>query len=561
MTTYKNPSPSISSSEDTPYNTGDFQLEDSSDLEARMARLVGLEEESPSSSDEGSVPVRQPSLSELQEPQEPQELQTKQPLSSNPFAKLGVVGAGTLAVVVVAGTFLTQLMSGTNNKPSTQNRSSIQEAPPQPKPESRLEQLERENEALKSKLALTEQALAVKAAQQQLRNLKPETPRIAARPNPPLEARDSSREQPRVIVQRIPAPPVVRTVYRDRIVTVDRPVRVRQAVARTPNPLPTQLPPVPPPLEPSVEFTPPPTPDPLQEWARLAKLGSYGQVSTPDNQNANNATIASRANEIPAPQPLVTPRPPVRITPESSTGSLIAQRRTKATKSTVVGSSAKATLVKGLYGAVSRGSRENNSNNQIVVVQLREALKAEDGSEVIPANAELHTKIRSISEGGLVDLNVDKVVWQDNGDRVEKSVPQDALIISGAGGKPPVATQYSGGGGSSIGRDALMFALGGAQKAGELINRPKEKCERDTYYDNDANGNPTILRYGSRYCFNSNSDPDLLAGVLDGGMRSVVPEVMRRSQQAQSQKAQRTNIWWIPAGTKMEVRVNRATQF
>jgi hypothetical protein len=262
MTTYKTPSQSFSDSEDMPYNSENFQSEDSLDLEARMARLVGLEEESPSSSNsnEDSVPTGQPSPPESPEPQE---LQTKQPLSSNPFAKLGVVGAATLAMVVVAGTFLTQLMSSTNNKPISQNRNSIPEAPPKPKPESRLEQLERENEALKSKLALTEQLSAVKAAQQQLRNLRPETSRTAARPNSETEARDSSREQPRVIVQRVPAPPVVRTVYRDRIVTVNRPVRAAQPIVRTPN-----LPPVPPPLEPSVEFTPPPTPDPLQEWLR-----------------------------------------------------------------------------------------------------------------------------------------------------------------------------------------------------------------------------------------------------------------------------------------------------
>ncbi|GAA6624222.1 hypothetical protein [Scytonema sp. NUACC26] len=549
MTKYQTPSQSFNGSEDMPYNSENFQPEDASDLEARMARLVGLEEESPSSSNENSVPTGQPSLPE---PQEPQELQTKQPLSSNPFAKLGVVGAATLALVVVAGTFLTQLMSGTNNKPISQNRNAIPAAPPQPKPESRLEQLERENEALKSKLALTEQVLAVKAAQQQLRNLRPETSRIA-RANPQLEARDSSREKPRVIVQRIPAPPVVRTVYRDRIVTVNRPVRVPQVVART-NPLPTNVPPVPPPLESSVEFAPPATPDPLQEWARLAKLGSYGQVSTPDNQNTNNSTVASKPTDIPAPQPLTTPRPPVRITPESSTGNLIAQRRTKATKSTVVGSTAKATLVKGLYGAISRG-RENTStsSNEIFVVQLREPLKAEDGSVVIPANAELHTKISSISEGGLVDLNVDKVIWQENGDRIEKPVSPDTLTITGAGGRPPVATQYTGKGGSSFGRDAMVFAFGGAQKAGEIINRPRRKCSYE-YLNGGNSGERDYI------CEDENQD-NIAAAIADGGMRSIVPEILRRSQQAQSQRAQRTNIWWMAAGTKMEVRVNRATSF
>lgn len=38
-------------------------------------------------------------------PYQPQEVQTKQPLSSNPFAKLGLVGAATLAIVLVGGVF------------------------------------------------------------------------------------------------------------------------------------------------------------------------------------------------------------------------------------------------------------------------------------------------------------------------------------------------------------------------------------------------------------------------------------------------------------------------
>jgi len=210
-------------------DTDDRQLEiEYDDWESRMARLVGFEEE-PASDAFHRQGLGQTTLEEaaISEPSsEPEELKTEQPLSSNPFAKLGLVGAATLAVVLVAGVFLSQLMSGSSQKP----RNNLVTPPvrSQPTNQTTSEQLQSEIETLKTKLALTEQAQSVKAAQEKLRTPKPTSTVALAQPSV-----SSTRRQ-----QVIPTPPP--TAYVPQPVTIERIVRVP-----APQPLLTPQLPVP----------------------------------------------------------------------------------------------------------------------------------------------------------------------------------------------------------------------------------------------------------------------------------------------------------------------------
>jgi hypothetical protein len=119
MTQYSIPS------ENLPQNLISPPELDTLDWESRMARLVGLQEESSSANTDEAV---EESTSLLQPSSEPQEVQTKESLSSNPFAKLGLVGAGTLGIVLVAGVFLSQL-TNTGKKPPKNNSASIPSQP------------------------------------------------------------------------------------------------------------------------------------------------------------------------------------------------------------------------------------------------------------------------------------------------------------------------------------------------------------------------------------------------------------------------------------------------
>ncbi|MEA5621767.1 hypothetical protein [Nostoc sp. UHCC 0251] len=517
---------------------------ESFDWESRMSRLVGFEEESSTDSqglEDSGTPQESLSL--------PQEVQTKQPLSSNPFAKLGLVGAATLAIVLVGGVFLSQLMSN-NPKPKTIVSPQV---PQQPTNESSFQQRESEVDALKTKLALTEQAQMVKAAQQQLRTAK-STPTVALQ-KPSVSSRDRQRV--------IPTPPP--TAYVPRTVTVERIVQV-PAPASQPLPSP-QLPVVQPNTQPVVNITPPSPPNPFEEWRRLAKLGSYGQVTATDQPS----------NVAAAPEPANNPQPQEE-TPQQETPApapAVSQAQPLGQKSLAIGTTAKAVLATAIFGETTRSgggdeTGEGGAKN-VFVIRLKEPLKSTDGAIAFPANTEFLAEIGSLSEQGLLQMNVTKVISQNGGNPTEQSLPNNAMIIRGTQGKPLIANKYPGQSSSIASMDLGLFVLGGLGKAAELINRPDTKLVPlyGNYNNNvvnpdgtppenegsTTNSNPGFI---TGYTTITENRRNLAAGVAEGGFNSVVPQIAQRNQQAIAQMSQPTNIWFMPAGSTVELYVNQA---
>ncbi|UKO98454.1 TrbI/VirB10 family protein [Nostoc sp. UHCC 0870] len=497
----------------TPLTTEDYQLDD---WESKMAQLVGLEEE--------SVDVNRQSFVDEVSPVTPPEAQTEQPLASNPFAKLALVGTATLTIVVVAGLFLSQMMSGSNQKPKPIVASPTPSPVANLSPEANLQQ---EVETLKTKLALAEQAQAVKTAQQNLRNATSPSARPTVTP--------TAQNNPSATTDRLSAQPAPRTVIVERVAAnpyLPPPIPVANAAI-------PQLPP--PPVQPTAA---PPTPNPFEEWSRLAKLGSYGEVNIGDVPRVTAAVPPPENNSYP-PQnvnPNIS-QPPQRTAP------VISQARYQAPKSLKVGTSAKAVLATAVFGENTRGrgNENNNDNPNLFVVQLREALKDGDGAIALPAKTELLIQVSSISEQGLVQLKIVKVIIPDNGNLTERDVPENALLIRASGGRPLVAQQYPNRSSSIASMDAGLFVLGGIAKAAELYNRTDSQVT--------VNGGSTVVT-------NDSNRRNIWAGVLEGGLSSVVPQISQRNQQAIAQMTQQqSNIWLLSAGTEVEIYVNQSMQF
>ncbi|MBW4446020.1 MAG: hypothetical protein KME38_03830 [Spirirestis rafaelensis WJT71-NPBG6] len=570
MTQYSIPS------ENLPQNLISPPELDTLDWESRMARLVGLQEESSSANTDEAV---EESTSLLQPSSEPQEVQTKESLSSNPFAKLGLVGASTLGIVLVAGVFLSQL-TNTGKKQPKNNSASI---PSQPISDSRPQQLQSELETLKTKLALTEQAEAVKAAQQKLRLEKPApSPQLASRPTSQPQ-RSASVNTPRIPVERIPTP--VRTVYLPGP-TVERIVKVptvpQKAIPQKPIPqkaialkpansqiLPSRLPIVAPNTQPIVTATPKPTPDPLQEWAKLAKIGSYGMVTmtgnsvqaatpTPPPTPVNNTQLQARNTEP-------DDEPPEE---EESTPPAVSQTKQQTPKSVPVGTKAKGVFATAVFGETTRATtnsnRKDESGKDVFVVRLKEPLKSVDGAIALPAKTELLAQVRSISEQGFLQLDVVKVLVQNNNTFTEKSLPPNAITIRASQGKPLIASQYSNQGGSGVGlADVGAFALNGIGKAAQVYNTPETRIQCVNNNLATANNTDNGTNIVTNNCFQtSDSRRNILAGVLEGGATTLGNQINQRNQQNISKKlAQRSNVWFLPAGKEIEVYVNQTTQF
>ena len=330
----------------------------------------------------------------------------------------------------------------------------------------------------------------MKIAQQ---NLRTETPKTTASSAPPRKP--------------TPLPTVVPTVNVPRIVTVERPVRQPLSQEKT-------------------------KPDPLQEWIRLAKLGSYGQVS-----NAAEIKLERQAQNLtPEPTPL-SENPIVRPRPA----------RGQSPKTVAVGSSARAVLATAVFGQTTQGRNANEEGKTFFVVRLQEPLKTSNGEIVLPVNTELLVAIRSLSDRGLLQLNVVKVILQDNGNLTERSLPPNAMAIHAPEGRPLLAEQFPNQSGSIASMDAGLFFLGGLGKAAELLNRTESQIVTTTA--------------GGSVVSSTNPRRNLAAGVLEGGMQTIVPLIAQRNQQLISQMMQRTNVWFMPAGTEVELYVNQMMQF
>lgn len=510
-----------------------LQSVESFDWESRMARLVGFEEESsfPETPPSEHSATPQPSLSEPQS--QPQEVQTKEPLSSNPFAKLALVGASTLAVVLVAGLFLSQLMNTSSQKPRTIVAPPVRE---QPSNQSISQQLASEVDTLKTKLALTEQAELVKAAQQKLRMAK-STPTVAVQAEPLV----SSRGRPRVI----PTPPAI--AYVPPTVTVQRIVKVPVS-----QPLPVApLPVVKPDIQPVVNITPPSPPNPLEEWAKLAKLGSYGQVNVTEQPN----NVAAATYAPPKDTQVQQPQNPQPVTTAPAV-SLVQQH---GQKSVAVGTSAKAVLATAIFGETTRAAKnsETDEAKNVFVIRLKEPLKSTDGKIAVPANTEFLTEVRSLSEQGLLQMNVVKLISQNNGNLTEQSLPKNAIIIRGTQGKPLIANKFPSKSSSIASMDAGLFVLGGISKAAELINRSDTELQPITT-QSTVDGNTTSSTTLTTVTKNRRN---LAAGLVEGGLNSVVPQISQRNQQSIAQMSQQSNVWFLPAGTNIEIYVNQLMQF
>ncbi|MBW4668989.1 MAG: TrbI/VirB10 family protein [Cyanomargarita calcarea GSE-NOS-MK-12-04C] len=513
----------------TPSGSDDGEI--NSDWERRMAKLVGFEPEFTRERSFDTDEANTDSVDESPQVKPDSILTTGQPLSSNPFAKAGLVGAATLLLVLGAGAFLSLMMNGTSKKPNN-DLTAKQPEKLQPVDEAKKEV---EIEVLKTKLALAEQARAVKAAQLQLTTAQPNQA-IQAKVNPSSQVQPPKviyRDKPRIVVQRIPSP--AQTVYIPRTVTVERIVRVLQPIPQAKSPI-TE------PQKPKI--IPSPTLQPQEP--------KITPSVTPLPQLASNLRIPS----IPIPTPTPTPTPVSNsnsiLQPTSPSLSRDSQYSTdnqasqQPAKSVAVGTSAKAVLATSLFGESSKsGNDSDNPNNYKFIVRLQQPLKNVDNAVALPIGTEVLTQIGKITESGMVQLEVVSVISRIDGNLTEKSLPKGALKISSPQGRPLIASKYPDKSGAIAGMDVGIFALGGINKAAELFNRPES----------------TLSINGTNVINQNNTKPNIVTGVLEGGLSTVVPQITVRNQQAISEMMTRGNIWFLPAGTQVEVFVNQTTQF
>ena len=100
-------------------------------------------------------------------------------------------------------------------------------------------------------------------------------------------------------------------------------------------------------------------------------------------------------------------------------------------------------------------------------------------------------------------------------------------------------------------RDAQTFAVGSLAKVGKVLNQPKEQQISTSSGFNGTNSFSSIRR----------SRENILGAVLEGGFEPLTQQILKRNQQALQKIQQREDVWYVKAGTDVQILVNESFQF
>jgi Bacterial conjugation TrbI-like protein len=468
----------------------------------------------------------------------------------NPFAKFGAVGLVMLVVFGAAATVLNSIMSG---KPKVAPTIANREAS-KPKVEIADNSQEVETGKLKAELALSTQAEKIKSLERyQTRNPAITRPNSLAKKKntaTTVVPREIPRQQvayiPRSIPQRVSYHPP-RATYQSRT----------QSVANKINP-----PSLPKSLTKQEEVI-----NPMEQWREISSLGSYGSAEIADvpktnpqlTNNSNSEPNEQQISNIPRAtlvsaksiQNLIFPTiDNLQLEPLHEEEALIIEHQN--TPQLTIGTSADGKLITPIFwvnNQVNTANKQpdNQQQSNKFIIQISQSLKNEQGSVILPKNSQIIVRVKDIQKSGFIELEADGAVIDGN----EYALPPGAIAIRGKSGQPLIASSWGDKGGEIAARDAEIFAVGSLAKVGKVLNQPKEEQTS------------TNSGFGGTSSFSSirRNSSNILGAVLEGGFEPLTQQILQRNQQALQEIKRREDVWFVKAGTEVQVFVNQTFQF
>lgn len=438
---------------------------------------------------------------------------TTRSLSKKPLPKLALVAVGLLVVFGIGGLTLNSMMKVKVSSKAPKVQDSAKTSIVDKKAE-----IENKEGELKTQLAISKQADDLKAIDDKSKDkkkqgVKPEKDKKGA------TASSTSLKTAHSSPPPAPAP----------VAYVPPPVRTPAPVTNVP---PVRTPePLPPRVEPSVLLKPPSVPspspsspistlnqqpikptDPLEQWNKLARVGSYGRISLSDeapllgmpsnsgenrlNQNSQTSSQTNQASALSSkasasnsinpqslpqtnqastsnlinPQPLpqtkqasasVGERQPIQTVQQPSDLRLLdteAENRILQgipIKRLVPGATAAARLATFLVWS------EDSPGEQRFVVALTEPLVGVDGVEALPVGQQIVFNLSGVSSNGLVTAMAISTIDSQG---VERSLPPGVLTLQADKEKPLLAKGLFDHGKEIAGMDMGIAALGAVSK-------------------------------------------------------------------------------------------------
>ncbi len=190
---------------------------------------------------------------------------------------------------------------------------------------------------------------------------------------------------------------------------------------------------------------------------------------------------------------------------------------------------------------------KNKSFSEKFIIKLEQPLNTQSGFVVLPKGSQIVATLSNVNEAGFVSLQATQVVT----DGKEYILPPSAIAIRGTNGKPLVASRLKSNKGEVARGDAQIFAVGSLAKVGKVINQPKEEQVSTSSGFGGTNSFSSVRR----------SRENILGAVLEGGFEPLTQQILRRNQQALQELQQQEDVWYVKAGTNVQVFVNQSFQF
>jgi hypothetical protein len=506
---------------------------DSPDLhEIDFAHLTGYIDDAPSLD-----------ATELTEFASPEKHRTLSTLVSNPFSKIALVGGVGLIGFALVGLFVNSIMS-TNAKQaaakSDQETKNLVVS-------SSLDPKDAELAKVKTDLAMGSQVANKPKSSSNL--LSSDLSKSGLDPKDKAAdasaSSDKANPQATVPASQLPPPPP------SNLTTVPvepEPVRppVRQVMA---NPSPVIVTP-----QGLAKSDLPPT-NSVEEWQRLASIGSYGSVASDSRPVANlpnyqNNQVVVPNNQVVVPNnQVVATTSNVRVEqPSNSLTNYLARSQTAnqnrvAGNTISVGTTAKASI-KTPVVFVPTGNLTSGNGVPKFIVTLDEPILTVDRREAIPAGSLLIVTVRPLdAKSGLSELDVISISMNGR----EFTPPNNTFTIRGASGSPLVADNYFDYGSQIAGMDLSTVLITAAAEVGKLTNNPINTS--------------SISTVGGFSTSTASPPPDYLGAAVSGGLSYLSKALIARNLDSTKEFANRPNVFYMAAGKEVQVFINQSTNF
>jgi len=196
-----------------------------------------------------------------------------------------------------------------------------------------------------------------------------------------------------------------------------------------------------------------------------------------------------------------------------------------------------------LERAIAWDSSLQNISQQNYRIKLLEPLKSINGSVVIPQDSYLVARINNATNSGLLEMSVISVQMVENGQLIEKPLPQSAIsgkaiLVLGESGNTLQSKFHTH---SHSGNGLAMPFLAGASQVAGLINQP--------------NSQSIFSSGGGFQSTTTNRQPNYAAGFVGGASQALVQQMQNRNAM-QSTETQAPSFS-LPQRYRVQIYVNQ----